>query len=51
VTETIAGVTLPSVLLVQGAWHTTDHFCPLVDELSGEMFAHRKPVNDCVQRN
>src|ERR1700754_298567 len=34
-TETIAGVTLPSLLIVPGAWHSPDHWRPLVDELSG----------------
>jgi hypothetical protein len=35
VMETIAGVTLPAVLLVPGAWHKPDHLRPLVAELSG----------------
>jgi pimeloyl-ACP methyl ester carboxylesterase len=35
VTETIAGVRLPSLLIVPGAWHKPDHYRPLVDELSG----------------
>jgi pimeloyl-ACP methyl ester carboxylesterase len=34
-TETIAGVSIPSVLVVPGAWHKPDHFRRLVDELSG----------------
>jgi hypothetical protein len=34
VTENIAGVSLPSLLIVPGAWHEPDRFCPLVDELS-----------------
>ena len=28
-------MTLPSLLIVPGAWHKPDHFRPLVDELSG----------------
>jgi pimeloyl-ACP methyl ester carboxylesterase len=34
VTENIAGVSLPSLLIVPGAWHVPDHFRPLLDELS-----------------
>jgi pimeloyl-ACP methyl ester carboxylesterase len=34
VTENIAGVSLPSLLIVPGAWHEPDHFRPLLDELS-----------------
>jgi hypothetical protein len=34
VTENIAGVSLPSLLIVPGAWHEPDHYCPLLDELS-----------------
>jgi pimeloyl-ACP methyl ester carboxylesterase len=34
VTENIAGVSLPSLLIVPGSWHEPDHFRPLLDELS-----------------
>jgi pimeloyl-ACP methyl ester carboxylesterase len=34
VTENIADVRLPSLLIVPGAWHEPDHFRPLLDELS-----------------
>jgi pimeloyl-ACP methyl ester carboxylesterase len=34
VTENIAGVGLPSLLIVPGAWFEPEHFCPLRDELS-----------------
>lgn len=33
-TENIAGVGLPTLLIVPGAWHGPNHFRPLVDELS-----------------
>jgi pimeloyl-ACP methyl ester carboxylesterase len=33
VTENIAGVSLPSLLIVPGAWHEPDHFRALLDEL------------------
>ena len=33
-TENIADVRLPSLLIVPGAWHEPDHFRPLLDELS-----------------
>jgi len=32
--ENNAGVSLPSLLIVPGAWFVPDHFCPLRDELS-----------------
>jgi pimeloyl-ACP methyl ester carboxylesterase len=35
VTETVAGVELPSLLIVPGAWHKPDHFRLLIDELPG----------------
>ena len=34
-TKPVAGVDLPSLLIVPGAWHKPDHFRLLIDELSG----------------
>jgi pimeloyl-ACP methyl ester carboxylesterase len=39
VTENNAGVSLPSLLIVPGAWHEPGHFRPLLDELS-DLDAH-----------
>ncbi len=33
-TESIAGMSFPSLLIVPGAWHKPEHYCPLLDELS-----------------